>query len=130
MPRAYTVATAALALRVSPKWIDNTLSHFDVQGVSQARQGVSRKLSVEALTVLSITLTLIQDLATPVANALHVATQLSQSNGQITLPLGLALEIDIEKTTIALLERLEHAVEIAPLPRRGRPPQKTTGRLE
>jgi hypothetical protein len=29
-----------------------------------------------------------------------------------------------------LLERLEHAVEMAPLPRRGRPPQKTTGRLD
>ena len=130
MARAYTVATAALALRVPAKWIDNTLSHFSVQGVSQARQGVSRKLSVDALTVLSIALSLIQDLDTPVANALEIATQLARSGGTLVLPLGMILRVDLQKINTAILERLEHAVEIAPLPRRGRPPQKTTGRLD
>jgi hypothetical protein len=130
MARAYTVATAALALQVTMKWIDNTLSHFTVQGVSQARQGISRKLSIDALTVLSIALSLIRDLDTSVANALHLATQLARSGGTVVLPLGITLQIDIQKTTATLLERLEHAVEIAPLPRRGRPPQKTTGRLD
>ena len=130
MARAYTVATAALALQVSAKWIDNTLSHFKVQGVSQSRQGASRKLSVESLSVLSIALALIQNLGTPVSTAIGVATRLIQSNGRITLPLSIVLEIDIEKINATLLERLEHAVEIAPLPRRGRPPQKTTGRLD
>jgi hypothetical protein len=130
MARAYTVATAALALRVPTKWIDNTLSHFSVQGVSQARQGIPRKLSVDALTVLSIALSLIQDLDTPVANALDVATQLARSDGTVVLPLGIILRVDIQRTTTAILERLEHAVEIAPLPRRGRPPKKTTGRLD
>ena len=130
MPRAYTVATAALALQVSTKWIDNTLSHFSVQGVSQARQGISRKLSVEALTVLSIALSLIKDLDTPVENALNVATELTRSNGQVVLHSGIILQINLQQTAAALLEGLEHAVEVAPLPRRGRPPQKTTGRLD
>lgn len=130
MARAYTVATAALALGVSTKWIDNTLSHFDVQGVSQTRQGVSRKLSVESLLILSIALALIHDLGTAASNAIQVATQLALSEGKIRLPLGITLEIDIKESNDALLERLEHAVEIAPLPRRGRPPQKTTGRLD
>jgi len=130
MARAYTVATAALALKVSPKWIDNTLSHFTVQGVSQSRQGVSRKLPVESLSVLSIALALIQNLSAPVSTAVDLATRLIQSNGRIALPSGIALEVDIEKTNAVLFERLEHAVEIAPLPRRGRPPQKTTGRLD
>lgn len=130
MARAYTVATAALALQVSTKWLDNTLSHCRVQGVSQTRQGVARKLSIESLSILAIALTLVDDLSTPLPTAIEVATQLTQSSGKIALRNGITIELDIQQATAALLERLEHAVEIAPLPRRGRPPQKTTGRLD
>ena len=130
MPRAYTIATAALALHVSNKWLDNTLSHYRVQGVTQQRQGISRRLSVESLTILAIALALVNDLETPLAKALTLATALLASGGQLALPTGAKIQVDIEHTSAALLERLEHAVEIAPLPRRGRPPQKTTGRLE
>ncbi|HET9635008.1 MAG TPA: hypothetical protein VFP26_03690 [Gemmatimonadaceae bacterium] len=130
MARAYTVATAALALHVSTKWLDNTLSHCSVQGVSQTRQGVSRKLSIESLTILAIAIALMSDLHTPLTNAIEFATQLTQSGGRIALRDGITIELDIQRATTGLLERLEHAVEIAPLPRRGRPPQKTTGRLD
>jgi hypothetical protein len=130
MPRAYTVATAALALHISPKWLDNILSHYHVQGVSQARQGVARRLSIESLTILAIAVLLIQDLDLPVAKALTLATRLIQSRGMTALPSGVQLQIDIDQTSGDLLQRLERAVEIAPLPRRGRPPQKTTGRLD
>ena len=130
MPRAYTITTAALALGVGTKWLDNTLSHHRVQGVSQARQGVPRRLSFDALILLAIAVVLIEDLELPVSKALMVATQLRQSQGTTALPSGVQIRIDIEQTTTVLLERLEHAVEIAPLPRRGRPPQKTTGRLD
>ena len=130
MARAYTIATAALALQVSTKWLDNTLSHCGVQGVSQTRQGVSRKLSIEALTILAIALVLINDLGMATAAAIEIATQLTQSGGRIVLRDSIAIELDIHGVNAALLERLERAVEIAPLPRRGRPPQKTTGRLD
>src|SRR5689334_12696119 len=126
MARAYTVATAALALDVSVKWLDNTLSHFNVQGVTQARQGVARKLSIESLTILAITVSLVRALDTPVQRAIDLATQLTRSNGTIAVPGDIQINIDVQHTTDLLLERLEHAVEIAPLPRRGRPPQKTT----
>lgn len=130
MPRAYTIATAALALQVPNKWLDNTLSHYRVQGVSQQRQGIPRRLSVESLTILAIALALVNDLETPVAKALTLATSLLTSGGELALSTGAKIQVDIEQTTTALLERLEHAVEIAPLPRRGRPPQKATGRLD
>lgn len=130
MARAYTVATAALALQVSNKWLDNTLSHYAVQGVSQARQGVARRLSVEALTMLSITLCLIADLELPLAKAIRLASQLYHSAGKATLSAGTNVEINIDNITRLLLTRLEHAVEVAPLPRRGRPRQKATGRLD
>ena len=129
MPRAYTVATAALALRVSNKWLDNTLSHYVVQGVNQARQGVSRRLAIDSLSILNIALILITDLELPLARALTLAAELQRSAGNLTLPSGTSLQVDLEQLTADLLSRLEHAVEVAPLPRRGRPPQKTTGRL-
>jgi hypothetical protein len=130
MPRAYTIATAALALQVPIKWLDNTLSHYRVQGVTQERQGISRRLSIESLTILAIALALVNDLETPLPKALTLATALLTSGGQLDLPTGAKIQLDIEQTSSALLERLEHAVEIAPLPRRGRPPQKATGRLD
>jgi len=130
VPRAYTVATAALALGVATKWLDNILSHHRLQGVSQAKQGVARRLSFDALILLAIAIVLIRDLELPASKALMVATQLRQSQGTVALPGGVQIRIDIQQITTVLLERLEHAVEIAPLPRRGRPPQKTTGRLD
>jgi hypothetical protein len=45
-------------------------------------------------------------------------------------PGGVRLELDLNALQAHLLTRLEHAVEVAPLPRRGRPPKNTTGRLE
>ena len=130
MARAYTLATAALALGVTTKWLDNTLSHFRVQGVFQARQGVARRLPIESLALISIALDLIADLDIPVARALDLANRLAASGGKLTLPSGATIEVDLRSISESLLQRLEHAVEVAPLPRRGRPPQKTTGRLE
>jgi hypothetical protein len=130
MPRAYTVATAALALDVSTKWLDNTLSHFDVQGVEQSRQGVARKLSIDSLTVLAIAIAIVRDLGAPLRTAIDLATRLVRSQGTVDVPGGITINIDIQRTATQLHERLERAVEIAPLPRRGRPPQKPTGRLD
>ena len=130
MPRAYTLATAALALQVPAKWLDNTLSHFRVQGVVQTRQGVPRRLSIESLTLIAITLGLIADLELPLAKALKLAERLAAASGKLTLEGGARIEVDLPVMTESLLQRLEHAVEVAPLPRRGRPPQKTTGRLD
>ena len=130
MPRAYTLATAALALQVPTKWLDNALSHFRVQGVVQARQGVPRRLSIESLTLIAITVNLIADFEIPLARALDLATQLAGSSGKLTLQSGARIEVDLPRITESLLQRLEHAVEVVPLPRRGRPPQKTTGRLD
>jgi hypothetical protein len=45
-------------------------------------------------------------------------------------PPRLQVSIDLLALQSDLHQRLEHAVEIAPLPRRGRPSKNTTGRLE
>lgn len=130
MARAYTIATAALTLGMPVKWLDNTLSHIRVAGVEQERQGVARRLTVEGLVVLAIAVTLIRDLELPLANAVRIAEQLAANGGRHTSAEGLTLELNPDKVRASLLERLENAVEIAPVPRRGRPPKTKTGRLD
>jgi hypothetical protein len=130
MPRAYTVATAVLALGTSAKWLDNVLSHNRVPGVAQERQGISRRLTVEGLLVLALAVLLIQELGLPTSKAITLAEDLTKNEGRYSAQQGLSLELDLASFRVQLLERLENAVEIAPLPKRGRPPQNKTGRLD
>ena len=130
MPRAYTVATAALALGVTAKWVDNILSHNRVLGVRQERQGIARHLSIEGLLVLGLTALLNSELGLPTAEAIRIAEEIAKANGQYFARQGLSVQIDLASFQASLLERLENAVEIAPVPRRGRPPANKTGRLD
>ena len=130
MPRAYTVATAALALGVTAKWVDNILSHNKVLGIRQDRQGIARQLSIDGLVILGLTALLNSELGLPTAEAIRVADEIAKTNGQYSARQGLSVQIDLESFQANMLERLENAVEIAPVPRRGRPPTSKTGRLD
>jgi hypothetical protein len=130
MARAYTIAAAALTLGRSTKWLDNTLSHIRVPGVQQKRQGVARRISIDGLQLLSIATSLIDELEIPLAGAIEIAGKLAGSGGHYASPAGVTLHVNLEKISANLLERLENAVEIAPVPRRGRPPKTKTGRLD
>jgi hypothetical protein len=130
MARAYTIATAALALGVSDKWLDNTLSHFKVEGVRQKRQGVARQLTVDSLLVLSVATILGAQLHVPLGTSIDIAQRLIAAGGHHQTEGILELHLDLQIVRARLFERLEHAVETAPTPRRGRPPKNTTGRLD
>lgn len=130
MPRAYTVATAALALGMPIKWVDNILSHNKLGGIRQERQGVARRLSVEGLLVLALTALLIRELGLSTTRAITTAERIIKGEGRHAGDQGLTVEIDLPAFHAGLLERLENAVEIAPVPRRGRPPANKTGRLD
>jgi hypothetical protein len=130
MPRAYTVATAALALGMPIKWVDNVLSHYRVPGTRQERQGIARHLSIESLLVLGLTAVLIHELGLPIAKAIVVAEGIAKASGRYLAGEGLIIEIDLAAFQSSLLEKLESAVEMAPVPRRGRPPASKTGRLD
>lgn len=130
MPRAYTVATAALAIGMPIKWVDNILSHNKLTGIRQERQGVARRLSVEGLLVLALTALLIQELGLSTAKAIIAAEGIVNSGGRYSATQGVSIELDLAAFQSGLLEHLEHAVEIAPVPRRGRPPKNKTGRLD
>ena len=128
MARAYTIATAALTLGTSIKWLDNVLSHNRVAGVAQQRQGISRRLTVESLEGLAVTVLLIRELGLATAKAIAVAEDLAKNDGRYIASQGLILTLDLSSFRAELLARLESAVEIAPVPKRGRPPNKP-GRL-
>jgi hypothetical protein len=130
MPRAYTVATVALAIGMPIKWVDNILSHNKLIGIRQERQGVARRLSVEGLLVLALTALLIRELGLSTAKAIIAAEEIVNSGGRYSAAQGLSIELDLAAFQSGLLEQLEHAVEVAPIPRRGRPPKNKTGRLD
>ncbi|HXG72694.1 MAG TPA: hypothetical protein VNJ04_18985 [Gemmatimonadaceae bacterium] len=129
MAKVYTVATVALALKVAPKWLDNLLSHHSVTGVDREAQGRSRRLSTPSVQLLAIALTLMNDLALSTPRSLALAAKLMSSGGRLQTPRGLRLEIDLNSARQVVIERLNYAVEVAPVPRRGRPPLNKTGRL-
>src|ERR1700736_65590 len=126
MPRAYTVATAALALKTSTKWLDNVLSHNRVLGVAQERQGVPRRLTIEGLVVLALVVLIIQELGLPTPKAIALAEALARNEGRHTARQGLSVGLDLSSFRARLLESLENAVEVAPVPKRGRPPLNKT----
>jgi len=130
MARAYTIATAALALGTSVKWLDNALTHNRVPGVSQERQGIPRRLTVEGLLVLGLAVLLIQELGLATQKAIVLAGDLANNEGRYLAQHGLILALDLTSFRAQLLEKLENAVEIAPVPKRGRPPLNKTGRLD
>jgi hypothetical protein len=128
--RAYTIATAALTLEIPAKWLDNTLSHIKVPGVRQERQGVARRITIDGLLILSIAALLIDQLGLSLSRAVSMAEMLATNNGLYTSPRGVGIQLDLDGLRSKLLERLEHAVEVAPIPKRGRPPKNKTGRLD
>jgi hypothetical protein len=130
MARAYTIATAALTLGTSVKWLDNLLSHNRVSGIVRERQGVARRLTVESLVGLGLALVLVRELGLPTAKAIALAENLAKNNGRYIASRGLMLTLDLSSFRADLLERLESAVEMAPVPKRGRPPKNKTGRLD
>jgi hypothetical protein len=125
--RAYTVAATAVTLGVSKKWVDNVLSHHQVNGVHQARQGIVRRVTPDGLLALEIALALGRTLSIPIARALEISRDVIASRGG-TIQLGgspsITLQFDIDAMSRALGARLAHALEMTPVPKRGRPRYK------
>lgn len=117
--RGYTAATAAFALHMPVKWVDNILSHHQVRGVSGGRQGHSRRLSLEAIVTLAVALRLWKALGAPIKACLNIAQ--SVDSGEHPVGRGIVIYVDLASIRAETLERLAHAVETVPVPRRGRP---------
>ena len=125
--RAYTVATVAVTLNVPLKWIDNVITHHWLPGVTRARQGIPRRLTQRAVVVLAVALDLIQNLRLPLGRALKLADDLVGTEGRearhrLSPASAIHVTLDLVEAESRIAAQLAHAVEIAPVPRRGRPP--------
>ena len=130
MARAYTVATVAVALDVERKWLDNVLTHYQVPGAGRNKQGISRRLSSETALILRIALILTAALGVPISRGIDLATKLVEGKGSYIGPDQVSVTIDFPAVQKLVASRLAAAVEVTPVPFRGRPAQNKTGRLD
>jgi len=107
------------------KWVDNVLSQHPIEGVVRRRQGVSRRLTVKAIMTLDVALRLSRTLGASISSSLHLAAQILSSESRLEAGEGIAISFDRSHLQEEIMDRLAHAVEIAPSPRRGRPPARS-----
>jgi len=120
----YNTASTAAALDVSQKWVDNLLSHNKLAGVQQARQGVPRRVSIEAIVVMAVAKQLNEAMGLSIPAALSLAEQLTVApHGRLMLAPAIELSVDLETLSKELRDQLAHVVEVTPHPQRGRPKQ-------
>jgi hypothetical protein len=132
---AYSIATAALALGVDRKRLENILSRQDVPGTRRGRQGQARRLSREATVNLAAMIQLEDIFSIPApaaADLIRTARELSRSpSGSVQILRGsVGLIIDFAALESTLLAQLSEALEMAPRPRRGRPPSELLHRAK
>lgn len=123
--RAYTVAATAVTLGVTRKWIDNVLSHYGVEGVLHAKQGIQRQVTPIGLLTLEIALGLGRSMNVPIGRALEMSNRLiAAKGGEVAFGPAFKLRADVESISRQLDFRLERALEMTPIPKRGRPRYK------
>lgn len=132
---SYNTTTVATALRTSPKWLDNLLSHNKIEGVVGGRQGVQRRLSADAVRTVALVRELTDHAGLPTPIAVRIASAMLKSTaltGDTTvgshelrrrtrLSSAVWLELDLAALDRDVSAGLAHAVEITPHPLRGRP---------
>jgi hypothetical protein len=123
--RAYTVTATAVTLGVNKKWIDNVLSHHRVEGVLHEKQGIQRQVTPIGLLTLEIALSLGRSMSVPIGRALEMSNRLiAAKGGEVAFGASLKLRADVESISRQLNHRLERALEMTPIPQRGRPRYK------
>jgi hypothetical protein len=125
VPRFYDVAAAALTVGAPVKWIDNLLSRYQLDGVEQKRQGVTRRISDDGLLRLAIVRILTEELGLPIGRAVTVARRMTTERDDVmTLGEG-TVTLRVERRMLArqIAMRAADAVESAPRRSRGRPPR-------
>jgi hypothetical protein len=147
----YSTVTAALALGVDRKQLENLLGRCRIPGTSRGRQGRARRLSRDSLLAVAAVLHLQRRLGIPISRGAELLTDglLSDPQGHSETspgapPIGreadeprphpapapggpalrygpLVLLLDVSELQRELTQALADAIEVSPRPRRGRP---------
>jgi hypothetical protein len=129
--RAVTSATAAIALSIDRKSLDNMLARIGGDELGEGRQGVERRIAVSTLEELALCMELTTALSVPVREAFLLARRLLRREdlarefiGSVAIGPHLQLGLDLRGFLQDLHARLAVAIESHVRPRRGRPKSK------
>ncbi|MBI1809416.1 MAG: hypothetical protein HYR75_05905 [Gemmatimonadetes bacterium] len=120
-----TTSTAAAALGVPVKTLDNVLTRRPRALAPAGRRGRRRQLSFQALEHVAIALLLQRDLGTPIETALRLARALVAGDGHHAIGSIGVLRLDLARLRASLERSVAVALEETALPRRGRPAGST-----
>jgi hypothetical protein len=121
-----TTATAAVALGVDRKSLDNILAREARHLLPDGRQGRSRRLPVATLETLAIALILNRDIGIPVSKGIDLAESLRKApNQEIGIGRLGKLHFDVAGLRPSLSAAIDEAIEEVHPRRRGRPPSAT-----
>ena len=125
MARTYSIDVIALAIGLSPKWVDNLLSHHTLPGAPRGRQGVQRRITEEGLLAIELTRLLARELGVSVSHSAELARRAlesrSMSEATISTSSGLTLVFNLSAIESRLRARVLEAVESVARVPRGRP---------
>ena len=121
--KSITTATAAAAIGVSRKRLDNILAREARRLLPAGRHGRSRRVSIAVVEVIGLGLVLSRDLGSPISKSLGLAERLLASSGNGVLGLGTLghLAFDVVKFRRAIEHAVAESIEQTPTPSRGRP---------
>ena len=117
--RAVTSATAAAAIGLPKKALDNLLGRLDLPEAASGRQGVERRIPVSLLPELLLTAEISGQLGVPLRSALSLARRLAA--GDVSAGPFLRLQADTESIQDEIDRQLEVAIETVVRKPRGRP---------
>jgi hypothetical protein len=96
-----------------------------VEGVLHEKQGIQRQVTPIGLLTLEIALGLGRSMNVPIGRALEMSNRLIEAKGgEVAFAPSLKLRADVESISRQLNNRLERALEMTPIPKRGRPRYK------
>jgi len=121
--RAVTTATAAAAIGLQKKALDNLLGRLDLPEAVSGRQGVERRIPVSLLADLLLTAELSDQLGIPARTAFVLARRLA--DGSISAGPFLRVQADLESIQGEIDRQLEVAIETVVRKPRGRPRSAT-----
>ena len=114
--------TAAFALGVDRKVIDNVLSREARSLVGRGRRGKSRRISVDALEQIAVALILHRDLGVGIARGLQLALELlAAPHGHVAIGTLGSLSFDLKHLRDTIERATDDALEGIAQRTRGRP---------
>jgi hypothetical protein len=120
--RAVTTTTAAVALGIDRKTLDNAISRLGSAVVPRGRQGLERRIPANLLPIIALALDISSHLGTPIREAFPLAQRLM--SGQRDIGPRLSIHADIDRIQGEISARLESAIETVVRRPRGRPPRR------